>query len=293
RATPLHRPAIEHDDLEEVYRALVLGTRDYVTKNGFDRVLLGLSGCIDSALVATIAADALGPDHVTGVKLPSRYSSAGSLHDADELGSRLGISLLELGIEPLFQAALEVLQPQFRDAAHDVTEENLQSRARGMLLMALSNKFGWLLLTTGNKSELATGYATLYGDMAGGFAVIKDVPKTLVYELSRWRNAQGATPVIPASTIDKPPSAELRPDQVDQDSLPPYPVLDAILERYVEQDWTVAEIAAAGYDEGLVRRVVTLVDRSEYKRRQSAPGVQITPRAFGKDRRRPITNANT
>jgi NAD+ synthase (glutamine-hydrolysing) len=281
---------VSHDDLAEVYAALVLGTHDYVAKNGFSRVLLGVSGGIDSALVATIAADALGSECVTGVKLPSRYSSDGSLRDAEELAAKLGIALLEIDIEPVFSAALAVLQPHLRDRKPDVTEENLQSRARGMLLMALSNKFGWMLLTTGNKSELATGYATLYGDMAGGFAVLRDVPKTLVYELSRWRNAQPGGPVIPANSIDKPPSAELRPDQLDQDSLPPYPVLDAVLERYVEQDWSVGEIAAEGNDESVVRRIIALVDRSEYKRRQAAPGVKITPRAFGKDRRLPITS---
>jgi NAD+ synthase (glutamine-hydrolysing) len=291
RTAPVARaPLMAHDDLAEVYAALVLGTHDYVAKNGFSRVLLGVSGGIDSALVATIAADALGSEYVTGVKLPSRYSSAGSLRDAEELAAKLGIELLEIGIEPVFSAALAVLQPHLHDKEPDVTEENLQSRARGMLLMALSNKFGWMLLTTGNKSELATGYATLYGDMAGGFAVLRDVPKTLVYELSRWRNAQPGGPVIPANSIDKPPSAELRPDQVDQDSLPPYPVLDAVLERYVEQDWSVGEIAAEGYDESVVRRIIALVDRSEYKRRQAAPGVKITPRAFGKDRRLPITS---
>lgn len=285
------RSAPASDDLAEVYAALVLGTRDYVEKNGFSRVVLGLSGGIDSALVAVIAADALGRDRVTGVKLPSRYSSEGSLRDAEELGTLLGIDLLEIGIEPVFEAALDVLRPLVHDMPADVTEENLQSRARGMLLMALSNKFGWMLLTTGNKSEVATGYATLYGDMAGGFAVLKDVPKTLVYELSRWRNAQPGGAVIPVSTIEKPPSAELRPDQMDQDSLPPYPVLDAILEKYVEEDWSIGEIVAEGFDEVTVRRVVTLVDRSEYKRRQAAPGVKITPRAFGKDRRLPITSA--
>jgi NAD+ synthase (glutamine-hydrolysing) len=279
-----------HDDLAEVYAALVTGTRDYVAKNGFRRVVLGLSGGIDSALVAAIAVDALGAGSVTGVKLPSRYSSEGSRHDADELAERLGIEVLELGIEPVFQGALDVLAPVFRDAPHDLAEENLQARARGLLLMALSNKFGWMLLTTGNKSELATGYATLYGDMAGGFAVIKDVSKTLVFELARWRNAQPGGPVIPAGSIDKPPSAELRPDQKDEDSLPPYAVLDAILERYVEQDWGVHEMVAAGFDEALVRRVIALVDASEYKRRQAAPGVKITPRAFGKDRRLPITS---
>lgn len=281
---------VEHDDLAEVYAALVTGTRDYVRKNGFERVVLGLSGGLDSALVAAIAADALGPDRVTGVRLPSRYSSEGSRRDAAELADRLGIALMDLGIEPVFTAALEVLADTFAGRSADSTEENLQARARGMLLMALSNKFGWLLLTTGNKSELATGYATLYGDMAGGFAIIKDVPKTLVYELSRWRNEQPGGPVIPEASIEKPPSAELRPDQTDQDSLPPYPVLDAVLERYVEQDWSVEELVAEGYDEAVVRRIVTLVDRAEYKRRQSAPGVKITPRAFGKDRRLPITS---
>ena len=286
-------PTVElapHDDLAEVYSALVLGTRDYVEKNGFSRVLLGLSGGIDSALAAAVAADALGGDRVTGVRLPSRYSSEGSLRDAEALAAMLGIELLDIGIEPVFQAALEVLEPHLRNTKPDITEENLQARARGMLLMALSNKFGWMLLTTGNKSEVATGYATLYGDMAGGFAVLKDVPKTLVYELSRWRNARPGGPAIPVSSIEKPPSAELRPDQTDQDSLPPYPVLDAILERYVEQDWSVAEIASEGFDEAVVRRVIKLVDRSEYKRRQAAPGVKITPRAFGKDRRLPITS---
>jgi NAD+ synthase (glutamine-hydrolysing) len=286
---PPGRP-LRHEDHAEVYAALVLGTRDYVRKNGFVRVVIGLSGGIDSALVAAIAVDALGRENVTGVKLPSRYSSAGSVQDAEELGQRLGIRVLELGIEPLFSAALEVLEPVFGDCEPDLTEENMQARARGLLLMALSNKFGWMLLTTGNKSELATGYATLYGDMAGGFAIIKDVPKMLVYELARWRNAQADGPVIPVNTIEKPPSAELRPDQRDQDSLPPYNVLDAILERYVEQDWTLQEIVADGHDEATVRRVLRLVDVSEYKRRQAAPGVKITPRAFGKDRRLPITS---
>jgi NAD+ synthase (glutamine-hydrolysing) len=282
--------AIRHDDLEEVYAALVLGTRDYVHKNGFRHVLLGLSGGIDSALVASIARDALGAENVTGVRLPGRYSSAGSISDAEALGQRLGIDVLELGIEPVFQAALDVLAPLFEGRPADLAEENLQSRSRGLLLMALSNKFGWLLLTTGNKSELATGYATLYGDMAGGFAVIKDVPKLLVYELACWRNRQPDGPVIPQSTIDKAPSAELRPDQRDEDSLPPYAVLDPILERYVEQDWSLPEIVAEGHDEAIARRVLQLVDLAEYKRRQAAPGVKITPRAFGKDRRLPITS---
>jgi NAD+ synthase (glutamine-hydrolysing) len=285
-----HHARVQHDDMAEVYAALVLGTRDYVHKNGFEHVVLGLSGGIDSALVAAVAVDALGAERVTGVKLPSRYSSEGSIQDADQLGESLGIQLLQLGIEPVFQAALEVLAPVFDGRPADLAEENLQARARGLLLMALSNKFGWMLLTTGNKSELATGYATLYGDMAGGFAVIKDVPKVLVYELAQWRNEQPGGPVIPASTIQKPPSAELRPDQRDEDSLPPYHVLDAILQRYVEQDWTLQEIVADGHDEDTARRVLRLVDVNEYKRRQAAPGVKITPRAFGKDRRLPITS---
>jgi NAD+ synthase (glutamine-hydrolysing) len=281
---------VVHDDLGDVYRALVLGTRDYVRKNGFATVLLGLSGGIDSSVVAAVAADALGADCVRGVMLPGRYSSAGSLQDAQELAQRLGITTLELCIEPVFSGALQVLEPVFAGHPPDIAEENLQARSRGMLLMALSNKFGWMLLTTGNKSELATGYATLYGDMAGGFAVLKDVPKTVVWELARWRNAQPGGPVIPQSSIDKPPSAELRPDQKDEDSLPPYAVLDPILERYVERDWSLREIVDDGFDEALVRRVLRLVDLNEYKRRQSPPGVKITPRAFGKDRRLPITS---
>jgi NAD+ synthase (glutamine-hydrolysing) len=281
----------EHDDTAEVYAALVLGTRDYVVRNGFDQVLLGLSGGIDSALVATVAVDALGPGAVTGVALPSRYSSEGSRTDADELAKALGIQLLTIPIEPAFQSLLGVLEPVFSGCEADVTEENLQARIRGVLLMALSNKFGWLLLTTGNKSELAAGYATLYGDMAGGFALLKDVPKTLVFDLARWRNARGPAPVIPDAIITKPPSAELRADQKDTDSLPEYEILDPILERYVEDDWTLGELVAAGYDEAIVRRVIGLVDRAEYKRRQAAPGVKITPRAFGKDRRLPITSA--
>jgi NAD+ synthase (glutamine-hydrolysing) len=296
-AAAASRPALApvvarvHDELAEVYGALVLGTRDYVRKNGFDHVVLGLSGGIDSAVVAAVAVDAVGADHVTGVMLPSRYTSDHSRADAEELAARLGIELRELDIEPVFQAALAVLDETFAGHAPDLTEENLQARARGMLLMALSNKFGWLLLTTGNKSELATGYATLYGDMAGGFAIIKDVPKTLVFELARWRNERGDGVVIPVNSIEKPPSAELRPDQRDEDSLPPYAVLDAVLERYVEQDWSLVEIVADGHDEAVVRRVIALVDASEYKRRQAAPGVKITPRAFGKDRRLPITSA--
>jgi len=288
------RPALppaaprRHEEITEVYAALVTGTRDYVRKNGFNHVVLGLSGGIDSAMVAVIAVDALGADAVTGVSMPSRYSSEHSRTDAAELAENLGIPLLQIPIEGPFAATLEALDPVFRDIRADVTEENLQARIRGNLLMALSNKFGWLVLTTGNKSEMATGYSTLYGDMAGGFAVLKDVPKTLVYELARWRSTRGA--VIPESTLVKPPSAELRPDQKDVDSLPPYEVLDPILERYVEDDWSVTELIAAGFDPAIVRRVVRLVDVNEYKRRQAPPGVKVTDRAFGKDRRLPITS---
>lgn len=279
-----------HDEIAEVYAALVTGTRDYVRKNGFRHVVLGLSGGIDSALVAVIAVDALGADSVTVVSMPSRYSSEGSRTDAAELASNLEIPMLTMGIEEPFAATLGALDPVFKDLRPDVAEENLQARIRGNLLMALSNKFGWLVLTTGNKSEMATGYSTLYGDMAGGFAVIKDVPKTLVYELAQWRNAQARAPVIPEAVMTKAPSAELRPDQKDVDSLPPYEVLDPILERYVEDDWSVAEMVAAGFDPAVVRRVVRLVDVNEYKRRQAPPGVKVTDRAFGKDRRLPITS---
>jgi NAD+ synthase (glutamine-hydrolysing) len=292
RARPaLTKPErVNHDDTAEVYQALVLGTHDYIRKNGFEHVVLGLSGGIDSALVATIAADALGPDCVTGVALPSPYSSEGSRTDADALARALGIQLLTIPIHDLFQASLDALAESFAGTLPNVAEENLQARVRGLLLMALSNKFNWLVLTTGNKSEMATGYSTLYGDMAGGFACLKDVPKTLVYELCRWRNAQGDVPVIPQSVLDKPPSAELRHGQKDSDSLPPYDVLDPILERYVEDEWSYRELVACGYDPGIVRRVIRLVDQSEYKRRQSPPGVKITARAFGKDRRLPITS---
>ena len=286
-ALPAPEPC-RHDDLAEVYGALLLGVRDYVRKNRFERVLLGLSGGIDSALVATIAADALGSEQVTGVLLPSRYSSPHSVEDALELARALGIQTLSLSIEPVFEAALDTLRDPFAGREPGLAEENIQARARGLLLMALSNKFGWLLLTTGNKSELATGYATLYGDMAGGFAVLKDVSKTLVFELARWRNREGV--VIPVNSIEKPPSAELRADQKDSDSLPPYDVLDPILQRYVEEDWSLQEFLAEGFDEALVRRVLRLVDGAEYKRRQAAPGVKITPRAFGKDRRLPMTS---
>jgi len=276
--------------LEEIYRALMLGTQDYVCKNGFQRVVIGLSGGVDSTLVACIAADALGPENVTGVAMPSRYSADFSQADAAHLAGNLGLHFLVIPIERPFRAYLDTLAEPFAGREPDVTEENLQARVRGNLLMALSNKSGWLVLTTGNKSEMSVGYATLYGDMAGGFAVIKDVPKTLVYELARWRNDQEGGPLIPDRVLTRPPSAELRPNQRDTDSLPPYEVLDPILHLVVEEDAGMAEIVARGFDEQLVRRVMRMVDRSEYKRRQAPPGVRITPRAFGRDRRLPITN---
>jgi NAD+ synthase (glutamine-hydrolysing) len=275
--------------LEEVYRALVLGTRDYVHKNGFQTTVIGLSGGIDSSLVAAIAADALGAENVVGVAMPSRYSSTHSLEDAEAVSEALGIRFLRVGIEPAFEAYLDMLGEAFEGTQPGTAEENLQARARGNVLMALSNKFGWLVLTTGNKSEMAVGYATLYGDMAGGFAVIKDVPKTLVYELARYRN-QAIGPAIPERVFTKAPSAELRPNQTDQDSLPPYDVLDAILHAYVEEDRGYREMVAMGFDPATTRRVIRMVDTNEYKRRQSPPGVRITSRAFGKDRRLPITN---
>jgi NAD+ synthase (glutamine-hydrolysing) len=279
-----------HDRVREVYEALVLGTRDYVTKNGFGDVVIGLSGGIDSSLVAAIAVEALGPSRVHGVLMPSRYSSDHSLTDAAALAASLGIETRTIPIEPAHVALEAMLEPSFATRAPDLTEENLQARIRGTLLMALSNKFGWLVLTTGNKSEMATGYSTLYGDMAGGFAVIKDVPKTLVSAICEDIDARAGREVIPRHVIDKPPSAELRPDQRDEDSLPPYPVLDRILEAYVEQDRSVADLEAEGFDPAVVGRVAGLVDRSEYKRRQAPPGVRVSPKAFGKDRRLPITN---
>ncbi len=276
--------------VHEVYEALTLGTRDYVTKNGFKRVLIGLSGGIDSSLVAAIAADALGADRVTGVLMPSRYSSDGSVTDAEELAANLGIETITVPIEDAHEAFTHLLEPTFAGTAPGLAEENLQARIRGTLLMSISNKFGWMVLTTGNKSEMATGYSTLYGDMAGGFAVIKDVPKMLVYALAVDRNQREGRALIPESVLEKPPSAELRPDQKDEDSLPPYSVLDEVLEDYVEQDLSAAEIEAGGFDRDIVDRVIALVDRSEYKRRQAPPGVRVSAKAFGKDRRLPITN---
>jgi NAD+ synthase (glutamine-hydrolysing) len=279
------------DDEAEVYHALVLGTRDYVHKNGFETVIVGVSGGIDSSLVATVAVDALGPDHVIGVSNPSRYSSEGSIADARALTENLGMRMMIIPIESAHQAYIDTLAREFEGTQPGTAEENVQSRIRGNIWMALSNKFGWQpVLTCGNKSEMAMGYATLYGDMAGGFAVIKDVPKTLVYRLCHYRNALAGKELIPRAVLEKEPSAELRPDQRDTDSLPPYEVLDPILEAYVEEDHSVESIVAMGYEEALVRRIIGAVDRNEYKRRQAPPGVKITPRAFGRDRRLPITN---
>jgi NAD+ synthase (glutamine-hydrolysing) len=278
-------PLLEHE--AEVYRALVLGTRDYVEKNGFRHVVIGLSGGIDSTLTALIAVDALGVDRVTTVTMPSRYSSSGTRDDANVLAANLGVELLEIPIAGAMQVYDELLSEPFAGRDPDITEENLQARIRGNLLMALSNKFGWLVLTTGNKSENAVGYSTLYGDSAGGFAVIKDVPKTLVYRLVDYRNDG----VVPRSIIDRPPSAELREDQLDADSLPDYDTLDAILQAYIEDDADPEQLERAGFPREAVDRVIELVDRAEYKRRQAPPGIKITPRAFGRDRRMPITNA--
>ena len=279
------------DGMEEVYRALVLGTRDYLLKSGFSKVVIGLSGGIDSALTAVVAVDALGSENVVGVGMPSRYSSEGSVSDSKELADNLGIDFWLVPIEPAHSAFADMLDQQFQGTQPNVAEENVQARIRGNVLMTISNKFGWIVLTTGNKSEMAMGYATLYGDMAGGFAVIKDVPKTLVYALSRWRNQHGEPrPAIPEAIIDKAPSAELRPDQIDQDTLPPYDQLDPIVKAYVEEDYSLEEMVAMGHDPDAVRQVITFVDRNEYKRRQAPLGVKITPRAFGKDRRLPIVN---
>jgi NAD+ synthase (glutamine-hydrolysing) len=275
---------------EEVYRALVVGMGDYVRKNGFTEVLVGLSGGIDSALTATVASDGLGAQAVRAMTIPSPFSSAESVEDALEVARRLGIRIDEVRIDEIFKSYLSALEDPFRDTTEGVAEENLQARIRGNLLMALSNKFGAMVLATGNKSEYAVGYSTLYGDMAGGFAPIKDVPKTLLYELVTWRNAQGGAPPIPQRVIDKPPSAELRPNQKDTDTLPPYEVLDPIIEAYVEEDRSPEDIVAAGFDRDLVDRVVGWIDGAEYKRRQAPPGVKITPKAFGRDRRMPITN---
>jgi NAD+ synthase (glutamine-hydrolysing) len=280
---------------EEVYRALVMGTGDYLRKSGFTKALIGLSGGVDSALTAVVAVDALGKDNVVGITMPSRYSSEGSISDSEQLAKNLGLELWEVPIEPAHQAFTDMLEERFKGTDANVAEENVQARVRGNVLMTVSNKFGWIVLTTGNKSEMAMGYATLYGDMAGGFAVLKDVPKTTVYELCRWRNGQGqafgtAEDVIPTAILDKPPSAELRKDQLDADSLPAYEVLDPVVEAYVEDDQSYQEMVDRGFDPQVIRQVIAAVDRNEYKRRQAPPGVKITHRAFGKDRRLPIVN---
>jgi NAD+ synthase (glutamine-hydrolysing) len=280
----------EASEAEQAYKALVLSTRDYVEKNGFAEVLVALSGGVDSSLVAAVATDAIGSARVHGVLLPSRYSSEGSVADAKALAEALGIETRTVGIEPAHSCLSGMLEDAAAGATDGLAGENLQARIRMSVVMALSNHFGWLVLTTGNKSEMAVGYATLYGDMAGGFAVIKDVPKTLVYDLCRYRNSLAPAPLIPQAVLDKPPSAELRPGQRDDESLPPYEILDPILHGYVERDLTAVELEAEGYDRQTVERVISLVDRAEYKRRQAAPGPRITSRGFGKDRRMPITN---
>jgi NAD+ synthetase len=282
---PMNRPS---EGIESIYRALLLGLKDYVRKCGFKNVVVGLSGGIDSALTAALAVAALGKEKVVGVAMPSRFSSDHSIADAKELAQNLGIEFHIIPIGPVHEAYEKTLAPAFVGRAPDVTEENIQARVRGGILMALSNKFNNLLLTTGNKSELAVGYCTLYGDMCGGLAVISDVPKTTVWELARWMNAQEGREVIPRRSIEKVPSAELRPNQTDQDSLPPYPLLDAILQGYVEEDRSAADLIAQGFDEKTVLRVIKLIDRSEYKRRQAAPGIKVTSRAFGFGRRMPI-----
>ena len=303
---PLTSNCGEMDEIEETYLALVLGTRDYLHKTGFSKAIVGLSGGIDSALTAVIAADALGPENVLGITMPSRYSSRGSVEDSAKLARNLGIEFWEVPIEPAHTAFTEMLEERFAGTTPNVAEENVQARIRGNVLMTVSNKFGWIVLTTGNKSEMAMGYATLYGDMAGGFAVLKDVHKMTVYALSRWRNANThkfplppgegrgegvpGNQIIPQAIIDKPPSAELREGQLDEDSLPPYDVLDPVIQAYVEDDCSYADMVAQGHDPAVVRQVITAVDRNEYKRRQAPPGVKITPRAFGRDRRLPIVN---
>jgi NAD+ synthase (glutamine-hydrolysing) len=287
--TPRIEPELSHE--AEVYGALVLGTRDYLHKTGFKQALIALSGGIDSSIVAAVAVDALGAENVVGVGMPSRYSSEGSIKDAKDLAERLGIRFIVVPIEPAHAAYLEMLEKPFAEldgGGPGTAEENIQSRIRGNIIMALSNKFGWIVLTTGNKSEFATGYATLYGDMSGGYAVIKDVPKTLVYDICRYRNT--ISPVIPEEVLTKPPSAELKPGQLDQDTLPPYEVLDAIIEEYVENDRSAKEIVDLGFDEATVIRTIGMINRNEYKRRQSPPGVKITPKAFGRDRRLPIAH---
>jgi NAD+ synthase (glutamine-hydrolysing) len=286
---PVPKPIPALPSLEEsVYRAIVLGVRDYIEKNGFRGVVIGLSGGVDSALTLAIAVDAIGAERVEAVMMPSRYTAAMSIEDARVEAEALGVEYRIISIEPMFEAFLDGLKDEFAGLAPDTTEENIQARCRGVLLMAVSNKKRKIVLTTGNKSEMSVGYATLYGDMVGGYAAIKDVPKTLVYRLARYRNQLG--PVIPERVLERPPSAELAPDQKDSDSLPAYEILDPILEMYIEQDQCLEHIVAAGYDADVVAKVIRMVDRNEYKRRQAAPGVRITRRAFGRDRRYPITS---
>lgn len=287
-AEAISEPAIPMGDTAEVYSALALGVTDYFGKNGFKTTVIGMSGGIDSALAASIAADALGPENVKTVFMPTRFSSEDSREDAREIAKNLDVEFREIEIDTIFEEYLERLRPYFGTLPFGVAEENLQARIRGNILMGLANKFGWMVLATGNKSELAVGYATLYGDMAGGFEVIKDIPKTLVYKLAEYRNTVG--PVIPDAIMRKAPTAELRPDQKDTDSLPPYDVLDPIINYYVEQDLSVEEIIDRGYDRATVEKIALMIDRNEYKRRQAPPGIKITPKAFGKDRRLPITN---
>ncbi len=275
---------------DEIFNALVLGTRDYIKKNGFKKVVLGLSGGIDSSLCLVIAIEAIGKSNVIGVLMPSIYSSKGSVDDSILISENLGIKNLKIPIEDIYKSYIDTLSETFSGTKQNVTEENLQARIRGNILMALSNKFGWLVLTTGNKSEMSVGYTTLYGDMAGGFAILKDVPKTLVYELSKFYNEKKEKKVIPDTVLNKPPSAELRPDQKDIDTLPEYHVLDRILKAYVEEDLSMDEIVLMGENKNIVRKILKMVDLNEYKRRQSPPGIKITSRAFGKDRRFPITN---
>ena len=290
KPTILTRKVRKLGPIEEVFKALVLGTRDYMTKNGFGKAVIGLSGGIDSALTAAIAVDAIGPENVVGVTMPSNYSSQGSIDDSEALAKNLGIRIISLPIKDAMQAYDKILSQIFKGLPSDSTEENLQARIRGNLMMALSNKMGWLVLTTGNKSEFSVGYCTLYGDMAGGFAVIKDVPKKWVYQLSRWINKNEGYSLIPEAILTKEPSAELRPDQKDTDSLPPYSLLDRVLARYIEEDQGIEELRGTGLTIKEVKKIVKLVDTSEYKRRQGPPGIKITPKAFGKDRRLPITN---
>jgi NAD+ synthase (glutamine-hydrolysing) len=284
------RVAEQLHDLEQMRLALELGLHDYVTKNGFGDVVIGLSGGIDSALTAALCVEALGPGRVHGVSMPSRYSSDGTRGDAERLASSLGIDFREIAIEPMVEAFTGALAASFAGHESDLTEENLQARIRGTLLMALSNKFGWLVIATGNKSELSVGYSTLYGDLAGGFALIKDVFKTDVFRLSRYLNERSGRELIPSSIIERAPSAELRADQLDADSLPPYPKLDQVLEAYVELDRSREELGQDGFDPEVVERALGMIDRAEYKRRQAPPGVKLRPKAFGRDRRTPITN---